>query len=266
MVKRLVSWGVNAYPDPAARLNGCVNDVLAVSAMAADYGFEANPQYLLLDRMATRNAIWACLMLVREDSKPGDLVLCHWSSHGTTMEFGPELVHAACPYDYDGRLESAITSRNIASWLRGFPPGVTVELWGDSCYSGAMVDPAAKTWPMGNGVPKLYPDPYIIHGGIEHRRSLPTFRFRNAVFGAEHVAYISACGSQQFAADTIEDGKPCGAFTHFLLKELVDAPTRCVETMAAILCEDLKTNGYEQRPNAEGDGIRLPNLAGVTTP
>src|SRR5262249_37294236 len=46
--------GINNYPDPQSRLEGCVNDVFQVSAVLQECGFAAQDIRVVLDERATK--------------------------------------------------------------------------------------------------------------------------------------------------------------------------------------------------------------------
>ena len=263
MTKRLLAVGINRYPD--APLAGCVPDAQNIVAYAAAHGFDRPDYWTLVDEQASRNAIWASMLCIREDSMPDDVVYFHPSCHGCTMDVGYEKLHAICPVDFDWTLDRAITSKDIALWIDGFRPGVRIFLSFDSCFSGRMVDPMARLVanaladrPSPLQVPKVFPGkPTCAAEGV--RMLMPTRTFRDVIAMSEHpVAYLSGCGSQQTSADTEIDGLPCGAFTHYLLEALNDAQTPDTAiSLAMTLGARLGAAGYDQRPNAEGNALDL---------
>jgi hypothetical protein len=100
-------------------------------------GFE--PPTMLLDTLATRQAIIDTLARTFESSVPGDVVVFQFSGHGADVDDydGDELAgkdQALCPVDFaDGRF---LIDDDIAVLFRRIPAGVGVTCFLDNCFSG----------------------------------------------------------------------------------------------------------------------------------
>jgi len=76
--------GINAYGGGINQLKGCVNDATKMrDAMVTKFGFNAADTTLLTDAAATREAILANLQKYQTLAGPGDLLVFHYSGHGT---------------------------------------------------------------------------------------------------------------------------------------------------------------------------------------
>jgi len=79
--------------------------------------------------------------------------------------------------------------------------------------------------------------------------------------GMLDVGFVAGCRSDQTSADTVVNGVPCGALTYYLVRNLTKMPK---ETPLAQVVEatgqELATNGYSQRPQAEGQRKDRPFL------
>jgi len=133
--RRAVCVGVNAYP--TAPLTGCVSDAQLWAKTLVAAGFE--PPTMLLDSLATRQAIIDTLARTLENSAPGDVVVFQFSGHGTEVDDydGDELAakdQALCPVDFaDGHF---LIDDDIAELFKRIPAGVALTCFLDNCYSG----------------------------------------------------------------------------------------------------------------------------------
>jgi len=90
MAKKAVLIGIN-YPGTKAELRGCVNDVRRVHKCLVDrFGFSERNITELIDtdesstKPTGKNIRRALLNLV-ESAKPGDVLVVHYSGHGTRL-------------------------------------------------------------------------------------------------------------------------------------------------------------------------------------
>lgn len=152
--RRALLVGIDAYPDPAARLEGCVNDVYAVSALLQESGFGLNASdrftkqddeiRVLLDRRATASAIRERLEWLLDDARPGDVRLFYYSGHGAQIPgYGPSdsvdrLDECLVPHDFDWSRERAILDDQIYELYSQLEYGVRFVMALDCCHSGGM--------------------------------------------------------------------------------------------------------------------------------
>ncbi len=65
-------------------------------------------------------------------------------------------------------------------------------------------------------------------------------------------AMLSACSSNQLSADAIINNRFNGAFTHYLIENLMEYPNKPLELIVDLVDVDLTQNGYDQNPHIEG--------------
>jgi hypothetical protein len=165
--------GINKYSGGINPLNGCVNDATKMrDAMISKFGFQAVDTTMLLDESATREAILANLQKYQAQAGVGDLVVFHYSGHGTLFpdKYSEErdetkLIYMEAPNDagqmeviYErGTYDSAIVPVDARSRTSGKPwrnlilddelyaifgaitrKGAQVVLISDSCHSGSI--------------------------------------------------------------------------------------------------------------------------------
>jgi len=143
MAKRALLVGCN-YPGTRAELQGCVNDVFNMKALFEEYfGFkdftiliDTDDKYL---KPTGRNIKQSLRELV-EKTKSGDVLLMHFSGHGTqvpTDDPGEEdmMDEALVPTDMNLLLDDDL--RNI---VKEIPDDATFTFISDCCHSGGMLD------------------------------------------------------------------------------------------------------------------------------
>src|SRR5262245_42537146 len=107
MAKKALLIGVNHYKMPGADLRGCVNDVVNMKSVLTKLcGFDSAAVTTLLDDKATTKAMRSAMKSVVAGSKKGDVVLIHFSGHGSNVpdKNGDEADHRdeiLCPHDLD---------------------------------------------------------------------------------------------------------------------------------------------------------------------
>ena len=86
-MKKALLVGINDYQRPRINdLSGCVNDVLEMGDILLNfYGFERRNVEILTDRRATRSNILEGLDRLTKDAKRGDVLLFHYSGHGSQI-------------------------------------------------------------------------------------------------------------------------------------------------------------------------------------
>ena len=131
-----VCVGIDAYPDPAHQLGGCVNDARHWSDALRGLGFDTT---LLLDGQATRAVIDQSLRSLVETSRAGDVIVFQYAGHGSTM---PDLDgdeadgkdEALCPVDFAAG--AFYIDDDIGQVLARIPDGVNLTCFMDCCHSG----------------------------------------------------------------------------------------------------------------------------------
>lgn len=255
MAKRALLIGINAYQSVRS-LQGCVNDTTNLRLILKEQlGYTNDDIRVLIDSRATEAAIKERLGWLVADAKRGDLLVLHFSGHGSQVrdrdeqdELSDQLDEILCPFDmnWDGTF---ITDDYLTAQLR-VPAGVTLEVILDCCNSG---DATLELGFAGAGVvgtpdrqPRFLQPPVDIvarHQGD----SLP----RKTLFSGREKASLalwSACASFQTAADASFDGVANGAFTFFLCKHLREAPGLSRADLLARVRSSLDHNGFTQRP------------------
>ena len=154
MVQKALIVGINKYP--GAALQGCVNDALGMEAMVKDHFGFTNIR-LLLDEQATTANIKDGLTWLVQGAQPGDVLLFHYSGHGSqirdtsNLENEPDgLDEIICPIDLDWNTK--IITDDYLKWaFDQVPAGVNLTVVLDCCHSGTALDQLNTYQPYGIG-------------------------------------------------------------------------------------------------------------------
>lgn len=150
--KRALLVGINDYPDPQMRLEGCVNDVFLVSSVLQEVGFKPDNIRVALDDRATtdgiRNRLDWLLDGVQagssDDKNDGDHRVFYFSGHGAQLsgygigETIDRLDECLVPHDFDWSRRHAIIDDELYELYSQLPYSATLLMVLDCCHSGGM--------------------------------------------------------------------------------------------------------------------------------
>jgi hypothetical protein len=247
--------GINAYQGGINPLKGCVNDATKMQeAMISKFGFKAADTTLLTDAGATREAILANLKKYQALAGVGDLLVFHYSGHGTLFpdEYSEEqdetkMIYMEAPDDagnmeviYErGTYDSAIVPVDARSRTSGKPwrnlilddelyaifsavtrKGAQVVLISDSCHSGSIDRPIPAGYQARTqSLARVFGARKFSELQIE--KPAKTKAGRTTLPPAKGL-YLSMTGSKddEFSLDASFNGVPMGLFTSMLLANL----------------------------------------------
>jgi hypothetical protein len=215
--------GIDNY-EKVNDLDGCVNDVQNMKALLRDkFGFEEPSIKVLVNEQATRKAILdAFQQHLIAQAKQGDLVVFHYSGHGSQMKDAPggdepdQYDETIVPQD--SRLPTVydIPDDSINSLLQLLSEKTdNITFIFDSCHSGTgsrgagkirKVDRDERTPPA--------PDTFTV-GARGVAEGDEAFRPKDAKY-----VLLSGSASDQLSYEYFADGQANGAFTYFLVKEI----------------------------------------------
>jgi hypothetical protein len=150
--RRALLVGINAYPDPANRLEGCVNDVFLMSSVLQECGFAAEDIRVVLDGRATAAGIMERLHWLLDGTADGAQRFFFYSGHGAQLPgYGVDgkinrIDACLVPYDFAWSPQSAITDDRLVDLYSQLPYRAHFMMVLDSCYSGGMTrgDPRVR--------------------------------------------------------------------------------------------------------------------------
>lgn len=142
--RRALLVGINNYPDPGNRLEGCLNDVFLMSSVLQECGFQAEDIRVVFDERATAAGILERLHWLLDGTASGDIRFFFYSGHGALLPAygvnGRIRRVDAClvPYDFAWTSETAITDDHLLNFYSELPYDAHFMMVLDSCYSGGM--------------------------------------------------------------------------------------------------------------------------------
>lgn len=143
-VRRALLIGLNEYPDPANRLNGCINDTFLISAVLQERGFDAADIRVLHDDRATAGAIRDRLQWLLEGAEDGMERILFYSGHGAQLpaynaaEVVDHVDECLVPYDFNWTKERAITDDDFYNLYSDLPFSAHFFAVFDCCHSGGL--------------------------------------------------------------------------------------------------------------------------------
>jgi hypothetical protein len=135
--RRALCVGIDDYPEPN-KLTGCVRDTTLWQEVLSAANFEVK---LLPNQSATRANIVAELSSLVTSSKAGDVLVFHYSGHGTQVpdtdgdeEDGQD--EALVPIDFE--VGAFLVDDDIRAILNLLPQRVNMTIFVDCCHSGTI--------------------------------------------------------------------------------------------------------------------------------
>lgn len=148
--RRALLIGINNYPDPANRLEGCVNDTFLMSSLLQERGFDAEDIRILLDDRATADAIRERLSWLLNGADDGMERVLFYSGHGAQLPLYNavgEIDHideCLVPFDFDWTKERAITDDDFYHLYTDLPYEARFFAMFDCCHSGGLTRDGAR--------------------------------------------------------------------------------------------------------------------------
>lgn len=142
--RRALLVGINEYPDPRMRLEGCVNDAYLASALLQEIGFAPEDIRVVFNDRATAAGIRERLHWLLDDAQPGDQRVFFYSGHGAQLEtysLGDRVDRkdeCLVPYDFDWSAERAVVDDWLYELYSQLDHAVSFFSVLDCCHSGGM--------------------------------------------------------------------------------------------------------------------------------
>ena len=180
--RRALLVGINQYPDPANRLEGCVNDVFLMSSVLQECGLAAQDIRVVLDQRATTQGILDRLHWLLDAVPDGGERVLFYSGHGAqipTYDMKGEVDHldeCLVPWDFDWTAAHAIRDKQFVELYSQLSYRTRFVAIFDCCHSGGL------TRDGGPRIRGINPPDDIRHRMLEwdaklgmwRRRDLPT--------------------------------------------------------------------------------------------
>jgi len=264
MRKRALVVGIN-YVGTGNELRGCINDANNIKAYLETQGFEIE---MMLEKDATTAGILDGLKRLVAGATPGDVLFFHYSGHGSQVPSNLEedkLDEIICPIDLNW-MDKVITDNELKQIFNPVPNGVNVTVVLDCCHSGTALDQlesATVTPRMLESVDKVrimkktMKNRYLpMPAKIERKAKKMKLREWDTSRDINQSALlIAACQPNQTSADATIAGKPCGAGTYALLRQLGQNPNSTYQEVIDSMNGFMMTNNFTQRPQLDGSSF-----------
>lgn len=273
--RRALLVGIDDYPcfPKRSRLEGAVNDVRGMSVtLTQEFGFPAQEVAVLTDGRATREGILQALDRLLRRSRRGDVVLFHFSGHGSrraapgSLYRGEDLENVLVPHDsgHDGLHPNLdISGAELYTWLRHLSAKTaSITLILDCCHAGALPRRGGgggrtRTVEADERPVASLPIPWSLEDS-----DLPKAGESGWLPAAEAYTLIAACQGDERAREleVAEDGvlRVQGALTQALLRALREAPRGTTyEDLRPWLTAWVRSSYPQQHPQIEGARDRL---------
>jgi hypothetical protein len=268
MNKRALLIGINNYLYyPESSLDGCVNDTKIMAAVLTErFGFSKDDITFLWNEDATRDAIISQLTKILETCRKNDIIVFHFSGHGSRRlssipQMPDGLEETIMPHDTGSmpHLNRDIRDSDMRNWLALLTKKTSnVNLFFDSCHSGSMLREAGKIRGINTDSREILPS----SAESANRPSEPDSVFpsssANWLALSDSYSLLTACKKNELASEyqvkEIDRTIHYGAFTYFLVRELIKAPTNFTyQDVFEQLRIKMQTAALSQTPQIEGE-------------
>lgn len=257
--------GINTYPHPdIPNLKGCLNDTELQRTLLIDrLNFQPQDILTLTDQQATRSAIIRAFEThLIQQAQPNDIVLIHFSGHGSRIQDPDPLTAdgfngALVPYDYgdpQGPSVNAIMGKTIHLLLTALPTPYVTTIF-DCCHAeGSLRKPNGLTRSIdhlrrGDSYPTTSDA-----DRADQERWLKTLNWNTQDLQASrqkgHAKGIGlgSAGRNQLANDASFDDFNAGAFTYLLTRALWQAsPTTTLRQIFDQIAHNTHTLAHHNR-------------------
>ncbi len=262
-MRKALIIGIN-YEGTGYDLKGCINDAHTVE----DYVRRVKPfdeVKLLLEKEATTAGILAGMEWLVSGARPGDVLLMHYSGHGSQARsiIEPDgLDEIICPIDIDWR-EKIIRDDQMKAILSKVPNGVNLTVVLDCCHSGDGLDLGAtmaleevlntvdRSAALAGGETRWLAPPEVVQQEI-NEEGLKVREFKTSRDINRCAVLIAACRSNQTAADAMISGKFQGAATHALYNVALFEGAKTNADIVRQMNFYMGGYGFDQRPQLDG--------------
>jgi metacaspase-1 len=143
--------GINEYPNPQNRLEGCVNDVFRMSEILQENGYDPENIRVLLNERATSHNVKERLSWLLEDAEPQTHRFLYYSGHGAQIpSYGKDyevdkVDECLVTYDFQWTRDTSLTDKDFVEYYSQLDFETQFIAIFDCCHSGGMTrDGAGK--------------------------------------------------------------------------------------------------------------------------
>jgi len=255
MKKKALIVGIN-YVGTSNTLKGCINDANNMKALLESKGFTEIK--MILEKEATTAGIIAGMNWLVADTVPGDVIVFHYSGHGSQLVSSVEadgFEEIICPVDLNW-LDKVITDDTLRQTFDKVPNGVNTTLILDCCHSGTMLDQSGTLGgtkevaaPVKKKGSRYLKPPAGIVKKLKNRVLVDWQTSRDVNASA---LLIAGCMANQTSADAVINGVPQGAATASLLKVVAADSAISYRSLVTNMQGYMVENKFKQIPELDG--------------
>jgi metacaspase-1 len=264
MRRRALLVGIDTYElGTVPRLRGSVNDVARIRDMLRNrFGFTNGDIRVVVEERATKAAIEHRLAWLVDGAAAGDILVFHFSGHGTRIrdrdeqdELSDHMDEAICAYDMSWDC-GYITDDHIAGIFESVAPGVLVEVILDTCFAGMgrselRVGLPPQERPQEAPLRFLAP-PLDVAARHDGEPDLPTTSLLDSVREKAEVALWAATPEDGTSNEAYFNGRFDGVFTYYLTRVVADAGAELSrDAIIDAVARAIEDDGYAQRPELD---------------
>lgn len=265
MKKRALLVGIN-YEGTGNRLRGCINDSNNMNAFLTSKGF--TDIKMILEQEATTDGIKAGLEWLVADTHPGDVIVFHYSGHGSQLpsKYEPDgFEEIICPIDLNW-MDKVITDDTLRQVFDKVPNGVNTTVILDCCHSGTMLD---QTESLNRDTKQLDENPFPTTKSVARKKKgdrymKPPIKILKKLQDRELVDWetskdvnatallIAGCRENQTSADATIDGQAQGAATAAMLKIAKENAQISYKNLVSGMGDYMIQHRFTQVPQLDG--------------
>lgn len=245
MAKRALLIGINYVNDPANRLNGCVNDILAVNKLLKANGYKdikiISDDTPLAKYTPSRTNILAQLKLLINSAQVGDELFFHYSGHGS-------YTHDLNSDEPDGRDETIcpttggmITDDELKKILQKLPVGAKLVSLMDCCHSASVFDFKNNLDKPSSKITTEIPHGYtVMVSGCQDKQTSSDAWIAESYQGAMTASYLQLVKEKGFTS---------------VMSDLYSNSKAKLTKIRDSLYSWLQNNGFVQKPDISYEGV-----------
>lgn len=272
-MKKALLVGIN-YVGTSYELRGCINDVLNIKALlTTQYGFDAHNITTIFESEATTDRIKVELKKLTAGAKPGDVLVFHYSGHGSQLPSSIEedkWEEIICPIDLNWR-DKVITDNDFKAIFSTVPNGVNTTIILDCCHSGDALDQAESFSPLSRLAAirdmmydaissitedsetrsRYLPPPKGVQEQLQ-RGAMTIYQYSTSRDVNSGAILIATCAPHQTSADAYINGVHQGAGTFSLISYLTEHIDSNYYDLITAMNNFMLERNYTQRPQLDG--------------
>lgn len=268
MKQYAILCGCNEFGVEGASLRGCINDLRSMYDMLSKfYNYSGWEFDFLIDGRNTAANQRALIRKIIAVAQPGDTVIIHNSSHGTTIPVNGKIEHANVAYGFDWNdLSTFVLGSEYQAMILEKKDGVYLGFTTDSCNSGEMLNRGLLTrlQPGRSIIKKFIAPPVDFQWQLEHlAKQGVTAHPRGLIENVLDVAFSSGCGpaATDYSADcgevdpTTGQENFFGAFTRYFTQTVLANRDKSFENVINLEVKTLAADQFDQAPVPYGAQI-----------